>query len=371
MRKEVLPKPLNILLVVDSLGGGGAERAVLLQANGLIKAGHRAKILNLSGIFELPVPEGVDVIDAGLSFPIRKAAKFVGLFEDICTNLEKKFGFFDMVFATLPMAQSLLYHSHRKYISIVQNTVSCELLDIVKLRKRLRYKRFFRRAYKKNPVVCVSNGVRDDLVERFGIPLGNCTVIHNPVDVAWVSRMADKKYEFDSSMPQKDYILHVGRFCPQKRHDVLIRAFAQADIPGDLVLLGQGPFEAEIRDLVDSMGLTQRVHFLGFKENPFPYMKNARLLVLSSDFEGFGCVITESLACGTPVVSTDCPSGPREILGKDMPQCLCPPGDIDALAQKITKIWHAPPDVDYAKVIEPFTMENVALKYASLININS
>lgn len=132
-------------------------------------------------------------------------------------------------------------------------------------------------------------------------------------------------------------IITVGRLAYQKDHVTLLRAFALAlrRVQARLVLVGQGPLHGELVTLAEELGISDKVLFAGWQENPFAWMANADLFVLSSRFEGFGNVVIEAMACGLPVVSTDCPSGPNEILANGDAGILVPVGDVHALADAI------------------------------------
>ena len=157
----------------------------------------------------------------------------------------------------------------------------------------------------------------------------------------------------------KEFILHVGRFSPQKRHDILLKAFAQSGLDCRLVLLGSGRDQdrQSIKRIAMDLGISDRVIMPGFSDNPYAWMKKARLFVLSSDFEGFSLVLVESLICGTPVISTDCPSGPSEIL-TDYPELLSPVGDTDALARNMRRYYDNPPAIDN-RFLEKFSIETI------------
>jgi glycosyltransferase involved in cell wall biosynthesis len=133
----------------------------------------------------------------------------------------------------------------------------------------------------------------------------------------------------------------VGRFVAQKRIDRLIQAFAAAvhrGLDANLILLGQGPLQHKLQRLADELGIKSRVFFAGFQPNPYPYIKAASALVMSSDYEGFGMVLLEAMALGTPVISTDCPSGPREILQDGRNGILTPVGDNEGMANAIVTL---------------------------------
>ena len=166
-------------------------------------------------------------------------------------------------------------------------------------------------------------------------------------------------------MPDIDtpYIVNVGKFKQQKRHDVLIKAYAKANVQEKLVLVGTGELLEASQRLVKELGIEDKVVFTGFKKNPYPYMKHAKFMVLSSDFEGLGLVILESLALGTPVISTDCPSGPNEILPSD---CLVKPGDISALSDKISA-YSQQTDNNPVRLDRKFLPDYAASQYLDLI----
>lgn len=157
------------------------------------------------------------------------------------------------------------------------------------------------------------------------------SVINNPCDIARVKILSEKKVKLFKGQ----YILGVGRLTRQKRFDLLIKAYHQANIKEyKLVILGEGNQREELEKLIDKLNLNDSVFMPGFVNNPYPWYKNAKLFVLSSDFEGFVNVITEALACGTPVVSTDC--GPaHEILKGRLGTGITPKGEYIPLANKI------------------------------------
>jgi glycosyltransferase involved in cell wall biosynthesis len=144
------------------------------------------------------------------------------------------------------------------------------------------------------------------------------------------------------------YVVHAGRFVPQKRHDLLLDAFIASKLPHRLVLLTKA--SRRLRALIAAKDLTERVMVTGFVSNPYPWYSKASAMVLSSDFEGFPNVLVEALACGTPVVSTDCPSGPREVLTGPLRRYLSPCGDTGELARNLVSVVESPPIVDPAIV---------------------
>ncbi|MDN7190031.1 glycosyltransferase [Klebsiella pneumoniae] len=219
-----------------------------------------------------------------------------------------------------------------------------------------------KRIYQGRNVVTVSDAVGRDLVEEFALRPAQLKTIYNPFDIAALRAEA----EADSERPDGDYLIHVGRFHPGKRHDRLLEAYAQSGIDAPLVLLGQGKPEQEqrLRQLAKTLHIDDRVWFKGFQKNPLPWIKGARMLVLSSDSEGFGNVVVEALLLHTPVASTRCPGGVTEILTGELARGLA---DLTspALAQTMQSIYHNPPAIDDA-ALEKFSVVSICQQYRQL-----
>ncbi|MCF8708225.1 glycosyltransferase [Rhizorhapis sp. SPR117] len=160
-------------------------------------------------------------------------------------------------------------------------------------------------------VIAVSNGVAQDLTQNFSVRSTNISVISNPVDHELIARMGA---ELPGLAITGEYIVAAGRLVPNKNFNMLIDAFARSDLPGSLVILGEGPMREALEAQVRQLGLADRVCLPGFIDNPFAVLKRASLFALSSNAEGFPNGLVEALACGLPVVATNCASGPAEIL---------------------------------------------------------
>lgn len=163
--------------------------------------------------------------------------------------------------------------------------------------------------------------------------------------------------------PPPGYLVHVGRFKKAKDHITLIRAYAASQRRVPLVLVGTGPEQDDCRALASALGVADQVVFVGFQPNPYPYIAHALGMVLSSRFEGFGLVIGEAQALGIPVISTDCNSGPRELLP---PHCLVPVGDVSALAEKMDMLT-AHPETFVSPFNEALLPQRVAQDYLRII----
>lgn len=187
-------------------------------------------------------------------------------------------------------------------------------------------------------IVAISRGVENDLYKWIALPPGKVRTIYNPVITAGLSNLASAASPHPwLAQREPPVILGVGRLTPQKDFASLIRAFAAVRKARlcRLVILGEGELRSELESLVRELGLNDDVLMPGFDNNPFAWMSRSAVFVFSSIFEGLGGALIQAMACGTPVVSTDCPSGPAEILEDGRWGRLVPVGDVQALAQAI------------------------------------
>lgn len=190
-------------------------------------------------------------------------------------------------------------------------------------------------------LVAVSKGVAENIEESSGLPKGSVRVIYNP---AWSSEM-ERRSQADCSEPwlvgkEIPVLISVGRLTKQKDFQTLLRAFARliGNMEARLIILGEGEERGKLESLISSLGLDERVNMPGHVSNPLAYMARSDLFVLSSAWEGFGNVIVEALGCGLSVVSTDCLSGPREILADGEYGKLVPVGNDEKLAEAMESL---------------------------------
>jgi glycosyltransferase involved in cell wall biosynthesis len=219
-------------------------------------------------------------------------------------------------------------------------------------------------------IVAVSQGVADDLARQTGIPRNRIDVIYNPVITPTLAKAASAP----PSLPWFDditrpVVLGVGRLSVQKNFPALVDAFAliHRDHAARLVILGEGPERDAIESRVRHHRLQDCVALPGFVDNPYSCMARAAVLALSSHWEGLPTVLIESLAVGTPVVATDCPSGPREILQDGTLGTLVAPGDIPGLANAIGAVLTSRHRSASLDALHPFMPDVVLDQYERLI----
>jgi glycosyltransferase involved in cell wall biosynthesis len=222
-------------------------------------------------------------------------------------------------------------------------------------------------------IIAVSEGVKQDTVAVAGIHPDRIKVVRNPVITPRMLELAEEAPPHPwLAGSQYPVILAAGRLTVQKDFTTLIRAFAilRESRPCKLIILGEGRQKVKLQELAAELGVAEAVDLPGFTTNPYACMARADLFVLSSRWEGSPNVLTEAMALGTPVVSTDCPSGPREILADGRHSPLVPVGDWQALAMAMQQVLDAPPESDSLReAVREYAVETSASRYLEILGI--
>ena len=363
----------RIALVIDSLAGGGAEKIVLTLATEMKRLGHEPHLLVISPNYDYVVPEGIPLhvcFDERDKHIIawwrlgRSAARVKQWIEGI----EQAYGRFDLILSNLDKSNLLLTRAGVAPLYIVvHNSIEEELKRERKLGP-LAYLTMLRakKALDGQALITVSKGIAREISQTGRIAPRSMRTIYNPFDVDAIRAKAE---EVNPDIPEGDYLIHVGRVARQKRHDILFQALAKMQKPLPLVLLCNNPKKA--MKLAKKHGVADRIICPGFQANPFPWIRRAKLLVLSSDYEGFGNVLAEGLMCGTPVVSTRCPHGPDEILTGELADYLAPRRDSEALSRKIDKALCHYPSLHQCEIFDEVAIERIVADYLSLCELPS
>ena len=329
----------ELLVVLPSVGGGGAERAALdlLRSLDRHKFHITLALFTKSGRFLEQLPPDLEVIDlrGRQAYDIRLIWRLAGLIRRLRP---------EVVFSVLRYTNLITLLACRlagcpsQVVVNEQNLPSAEFAlfgggGIKTTAIRWLYPKAAR-------VTCIAEGIARELIEKYGIPSRLVEVVPNPVDLTRVRSLGQTAPDHPWFQLDQPVLVAAGRLHHQKGFDVLIRAFAQVrrSIPCKLLILGEGSLQQELQRLIESLGLTEDAQLAGFQENPYNYMAHAAAFVLSSRYEGFGNVLVEALALGTPVVSTRCPVGPEEILEEGKTGILVPPEDELALAEAILRV---------------------------------
>lgn len=361
---------MRILMIIDGLPGGGAEKTVLTLSKGLVAMGHQVSVFSLRKVCDYEIPEGVDyqIILDTCKKPWRKLTELSrrAMLLDDAIQQAQRAGNFDLIFSHLHKTDRIVAHARtiprEKLWYCVHGMFSFSYLLHRRGFSRWLKRKKIHHLYEGSNVVAVSKAVLHDITERFGITLARSAVIHNPFDINGILQRAKEPCE----MAGQDYLIHVGRFHENKRHDRLIKAYALSGIQAPLVLMGNGSDArvAQIMAIAEQAGVRDRVIIHSFVPNPYPWIANARLLILSSDCEGFGNVLVEALICQTPAVSTHCPGGPEEILIGPLARGLSGMSDHE-LAETMKDIYTNPPVID-TRTTESYSISAICQQYLSL-----
>ena len=332
--------PLKIAFFIRALAGGGAQRDTILLANEIAARGHSVELLTLvpEGALRSLVSEHVAIVPIGggklrSAVPALRCALIVRE-PDVLISAEAAPNLVALLAARL-LPKEL---RPRVVLREVGSPSIAQRLDPY-LQNRAAY-RVLRIAYRfADVVVTLTEGARRDLAQNFRMPerkiarmTANAVIDEVTTDMPDVAR-------------ERGLIVSVGRLSPEKDHATLIRAFGKLGRHDwRLEIAGEGPTRAPLQALIRELGVQDRVTLTGFVNDPFSVFHRAELAVSTSLYEGFGNAIVEALACGTPVVATDCPYGPREILAHGRYGALVRVGDTDALAPAIAQAMAAVPD---------------------------
>ena len=304
----------KIAFILQSLTGGGAERTVANLSFALSEYydvyiilfdGTKVGYPHKGTIIDLGIPSKESQFDKVVNV-IKRVGKLKRIKQDYKFDVVVSFMFGANFVNVLSRCSEKIVTSARNYMSAYGLTLSRKFQEIYTGRKADR-------------IVAISEMVRQDLIKNFGLPSDKIETIYNPCDVDRIKSYYSEEpsFVFDKNC---FYFVTAGRLVRQKGQWDLLKAFsiiAKKYDSARLLLLGAGPLERELKKLTEQLGIDGLVYFLGFQNNPYAYMKRCNAFVLTSLHEGLGNVVLEAMACGLPVISTDCYAGPRELLSPE------------------------------------------------------
>lgn len=365
--------PRHVAILVASLDSGGAERVALNLAKALSATGVRTDlvVVRLRGSLLEDVPDFVRVVDLGARRALTATPHFRTYLKAeapdavLAINYEVNItAALAMIGLAAPPRLTLSIHSApSRYLHVGPPIWRAIMWGA----SRLLYKRA-------RHVVAVSEGVANDLRTLRWCDPAKIVTIYNPVigpdTNALLLEAVDHPWIGDKTVP---LIVTAGRLTAAKDYPLLLRAFAAllARRPVRLMIVGDGEVREALIRQIGALGIADQVAMVGFQKNPYPYLAAADLFVLSSAWEGFGNVLVEALAAGVPVVSTDCPHGPREILEGGRWGLLVPSGDEQELAKAMERALKLPkqqPDsAGRKRRAQEFSIDAAAQRYLRLL----
>ncbi|MGE0396545.1 MAG: glycosyltransferase [Kofleriaceae bacterium] len=330
--------PQKVLFFRPTLGEGGADRVQLAVLRGLDRTRYAATLVLLreEGPFMNDVPDDVRVIALGS----RRLATSLPAFARVLVREQP-----NVVFCTCSASNIIAAAAHtmvrsRARLVLSERNALYRGRSVMHVKQSLEValKRvFYRRA---DLVTAVSQGVADELADIIALPRRKISVVYNPVVDHDLTRRAGEPVEHPWFSEDKPIIVACARLVPQKDYPTLLDAFARVrrTVDARLWVLGEGPLRADLEALAASLGLADHVCFAGFDKNPFRYMARAALLMHASRAEGLPGALIQAMACGVPVVSTDCDFGPREVITSGHNGYLVPVGNAEDLAARALQV---------------------------------
>lgn len=335
----------KLMVIIHSLRGGGSERVLINLLKGLERDKFSILLILYERVFDFSLPEDIetkilDIYTSRNPFKLtkgflQKIVKLAGLIRDYKPDV-----IFSLLSSTNVTTIFAKLFSRRKCKLIVsEHTHPSVNLDneVYGGITKVFVKSLYRHA---DTVIAVSDGIKGDLIKNFNISEGKIVVIYNPVDIEEIRRLSQENVDHRWFKDKLPVVVSVGRLTKQKGYPYLIRAFSivREKVSCKLLIIGEGEEKKRLINMAKEYNLERDIEFLGFQKNPFKYMRNATVFVLSSLYEGFGNVIVEAMALGLPVISTDCPSGPSEIIENGKNGLLVKVGDENDLAHAILNV---------------------------------
>lgn len=364
----------SVAFFLPNLEAGGAEKNTITLLPELLKGSYRISLIlaERKGEFLSQVPAAVTVADFGV--PARSyTAVFFALLDyvkreqpDVIVSAFPHYNCMCLLACRIARAKTQVIATEHAALSTIYKNASSTLNAFI---ARFILPTLIAWLYPgAASVICVSNGVRKDI--QSASKRAPTKVIGNPVALEEIASLAMQPVD---ALPPNTIVM-AGRLHQDKDYPTALRAFAQlrATHGATLVILGRGQEEQALRTLAESLEVASAVRWLGFQENPYAYMKQASVLLLSSTQEGFGNVIVEAMACGTPVVSTDCPFGPADIIEDGKNGLLVPVKNPEAMAQALARVLD---DKRFAQALseagkeraKDFSAAKIAAQYDSII----
>ncbi|MBW4692794.1 MAG: glycosyltransferase [Lyngbya sp. HA4199-MV5] len=360
-----------VAFFLGSFGGGGIEQVTANLAHGFVKLGIKVDLVLNRG--ESPhlwkMPAEARVVDLKASTLYKSLPSLVRYLQEERPHALLATDHYQNEIAVL--AKYIAGVATRVVVS-ERNQLSQTVQNATKLKGRLT-PLFARLLYPlSDGVVAVSQGVADDLASTASVASERIQTIYNPAIPADILVKAEENVQHPwFTTPDLPVVLGVGKLEEQKDFPTLIRAFSKVRqfTPARLVILGWGPERQNLEVLIKQMGLEADVALLGHVDNPYAYMKRSSVFVLSSAWEGFGNVLVEAMALKIPIVSTDCKSGPAEILANGKYGYLVPVGNNEAMGDAILKVLSGQPRLIDPSWLHQFELETVVRKYLHALKI--
>lgn len=376
---------MRTLIVVRTLKIGGMERVAVNLADAFADQGHESHLMYFKerppqlspqdprvhvhhfslfrAMWHSGLGAGVEIAARLGNAVVRKSHFLIAgwwgghLFQREVNRLEHRHGRFDrIIFRGMGTFEAVWSFRDSRACYVLEN-----ILNLEPHRDRLAHRKASC-LFQGKHLVSVSTGVEGQVntaLKGINVVPASLRTITNPCPISDIRLAARENSAAESYAP---YLLNVARLVPQKNHRLLLQAYALMRTSLPLIIVGEGPLRTELETLAAELGVAERVHFVGRQLNPYPWMQHAQLFVLSSRHEGLGIVLLEALACGTPVVSVDCPGGVRDIMRGTLAEYLCEMNP-EALAARVDTTLESGGYVIEERWLDAFSPAQITAKF--------
>lgn len=343
----------------------GVQVVTLRLAETLTAMGHRCDLITLNSDQELFLPNNVQrhnmEIEKYISY--KDANKYTEPFLSLLNKIESDEPF-RAVFSVHGETNDIIsFINDKRFVHCIHNSDEHSYSNKGWI-KKLKFKRKFKRKIKNKHVLCVSQGIRDFVKKHAAGSYCSISTIYNSFNIAKINRLAGSESIYP--LPN-DYIVFVGRLEKQKNLLLLLDVISKMKSNIPLVIIGQGRLEESIIQRAKELGIQERVVIYPFCQNPYPIIKKSKILALTSLHEGLPTVLIEALILGTPVVSTNCPTGPSEILVDDFKKYLVDSYDAEIIAKRVDDLLLDNVCINTETIKNKFGSDSIGKKYISFI----
>ena len=373
---------MKLFILIPSLEKGGIERSMSRLSRGLLDRGWDVSIIS-----EKPSKESISYFDERVKL-LSLGSSFINQNSNIIFSIFKNIFYYfkikkyikkyspDVLLAVknIPVSIFLKIILKNKFKLIIREAVNPKYSSITQrsLLSRIFVNNLKKLLYPKaDNIIAISEGVKQSLVKNFNLDSSKIQTIYNPSADEKILSLAKEDIDRDL-ISNRPLIVSIGRLTKQKNHITLLKAFNKihSNIDCNLYIIGEGSERRNLEKFIKNNNIDNKVKLLGYQNNPWKFLSKSNLFVLPSIWEGFGNVIVESMLIGIPVISSDCPSGPREILNNGKSGKLFQVGDYNNLAKIMEEIISSDNSelINYAKLrSKDFTIEKITQEYQKVL----
>lgn len=356
----------KVSFFLPSLNGGGAERVTVNLINNLVELNVDVHLVLIKkqGVFLQDVSEKVKIIDLSS----KRAAFSIFPLVNYLNNENPDYLISSLNYLNVIALLAKKFSKVKTKFYITEHSTISQRLKNLKGTGKL-VPMLMRNLYNgADRIICVSKGIQDDLISTLKLNNPNICVIYNPIDFKKIEQLKTERIEHPFFCDEIPVIIGVGRLIPEKNFELLINAFLEVRKYRicKLIILGSGPLEEKLKDIIQNCDYPNEIALVGFQKNPYAWMNQSEIFVLSSLTEGLPTVLIEAMSVGCKVISTDCPSGPKEIILSSQTGVLVPNNNLKILVNEILNALDSK-EIETKPNLKIFEKNIILSKYLEII----